>query len=580
MRALPFSDSGSQAPLCTPASDLTDQRQAISRAVKALLSVLSVLGVPVQCRALIDALVALSDGRPSFEADDYAIAREVFKGESDPKARERLKKKVQRWRRALVIWQKKTGFTLIQIAPGYKTGEGPDEVKHKTVYRLPLLELAAQVLQRPGVNMRDAACGVLAELKRRPPVIERASNRPRPDADTYRKAALTFARKMCESVGPERARAYAEDLAGEMRRIAEQIAGDADSCTPETETPAQAPDPRAVAAFDAICERLRRDAPADSTDIKEGTQGAQSTAPACVPPVTVESTQTGTDASHPMPASRDASVPPLTPEAEALQALEAFESVGVASFEVTMRDEATGAPALFEVVDGTALRSRLAHYMQRNATAGESFIVRPRGAALIQIDDLDAAALVRVLPFSLLAVETSPANYQAWIALAAVDAAAVADVRARLIRGVSADKGASGALRWPGSLNLKPARRLPSGEAPRVRVAAVAFANCATVAGMEACCVLASPSNPTPTPQQPRALRAVQALPSYDVELQRKPSRSEADAAFLAIARDRGFTRAEAIAALESVPESKAHEERERGHGDYIRRTADMVFGS
>jgi len=45
-------------------------------------------------------------------------------------------------------------------------------------------------------------------------------------------------------------------------------------------------------------------------------------------------------------------------------------------------------------------------------------ILRPRGPAVvfIQLDDLNAEAMRRVLPVSFLALETSPRNYQAWIA--------------------------------------------------------------------------------------------------------------------------------------------------------------------
>jgi hypothetical protein len=50
--------------------------------------------------------------------------------------------------------------------------------------------------------------------------------------------------------------------------------------------------------------------------------------------------------------------------------------------------------------------------------------MRPRssGAALIQLDDLDEQAIVRLRPMSFLVLRTSPGNYQAWVAVADGDA--------------------------------------------------------------------------------------------------------------------------------------------------------------
>jgi hypothetical protein len=46
-------------------------------------------------------------------------------------------------------------------------------------------------------------------------------------------------------------------------------------------------------------------------------------------------------------------------------------------------------------------------------------IIRPRSntATLIQLDDLDFARAERIAPQSVIVIETSPANYQAWVAV-------------------------------------------------------------------------------------------------------------------------------------------------------------------
>jgi hypothetical protein len=82
-----------------------------------------------------------------------------------------------------------------------------------------------------------------------------------------------------------------------------------------------------------------------------------------------------------------------------------------------------------------------------------NFIIRPRAGAcrMIQLDDLDLERTKKIYSYSFLVVETSPDNYQVWLA-ADVDA----DFVRRLKRGIGADPGASGAVRMAGSLNFKP----------------------------------------------------------------------------------------------------------------------------
>src|SRR3954463_14538843 len=58
--------------------------------------------------------------------------------------------------------------------------------------------------------------------------------------------------------------------------------------------------------------------------------------------------------------------------------------------------------------------------MMRTAnTERLNFIVRPHGPGVtfLQLDDLDAVKLARAAPPCFLALETSPGNYQAWLAI-------------------------------------------------------------------------------------------------------------------------------------------------------------------
>jgi hypothetical protein len=93
-------------------------------------------------------------------------------------------------------------------------------------------------------------------------------------------------------------------------------------------------------------------------------------------------------------------------------------------------------------------------------------IVRPHGPGVtfIQLDDLKADQLARA---AFLTIETSPGNYQAWLALPGIEDK---DFARRLRKGTGADTTASGATRVAGSLNFKD-KYAP--DFPRVQIHAV-----------------------------------------------------------------------------------------------------------
>ena len=81
-------------------------------------------------------------------------------------------------------------------------------------------------------------------------------------------------------------------------------------------------------------------------------------------------------------------------------------------------------------------------------------IVRPHGPGVtfIQLDDLKADQLARLAPAVFLTLETSPGNFQAWVALPESEDK---DFARRLRKGTGADATASGATSVAGSLNFK-----------------------------------------------------------------------------------------------------------------------------
>jgi hypothetical protein len=95
--------------------------------------------------------------------------------------------------------------------------------------------------------------------------------------------------------------------------------------------------------------------------------------------------------------------------------------------------------------------------------------VRPHGPGVtfIQLDDLKADQLPPLAPAVFLTIETSPGNYQAWLALPGIEDR---DFSRRVRKGAGADPSASGATRVAGSLNFKD-KYAP--DFPRVQILAV-----------------------------------------------------------------------------------------------------------
>jgi hypothetical protein len=143
--------------------------------------------------------------------------------------------------------------------------------------------------------------------------------------------------------------------------------------------------------------------------------------------------------------------------AEALRMLDAFASVGAHRFDVTFLDIDGGKRGFRPEQSVTQLRYSLSKLLPGLMERRNSLVVRPHGAhvTLVQLDDLDAAALSRLESVALLTLRTSPANHQAWVAVSGVAALDARDIGRRLRKGTGADLSASGATRVAGTLNYK-----------------------------------------------------------------------------------------------------------------------------
>jgi len=139
-----------------------------------------------------------------------------------------------------------------------------------------------------------------------------------------------------------------------------------------------------------------------------------------------------------------------------------FSAMEVDEFAVTMLKDrkTTGRATFYPRLRTKELLSVLRSLIDRNGTAMESLIIRPKSENFIQVDDCTDEQLQRLGPLAFLAIETSLGNYQVWLALPHGTQKSERDaIRRRLyesIKGV--DRAASGALRCPGSINHKPGR--------------------------------------------------------------------------------------------------------------------------
>jgi hypothetical protein len=173
--------------------------------------------------------------------------------------------------------------------------------------------------------------------------------------------------------------------------------------------------------------------------------------------------------------------PPCVPKKEFLEtpllALEAFKSVGTESFFSMFKCEATETLISKFTESAENFENSLHAHFIKSESEKVSFCVRPEVDHLIQLDDLSETNVNLFKPFSFLSVETSPGNFQSWIALDADSADGRCEIRQQLFGKLAelggVDKNASGSLRFPGFRNFK--KKYKEAGFPRVRITAVSM---------------------------------------------------------------------------------------------------------
>jgi hypothetical protein len=206
--------------------------------------------------------------------------------------------------------------------------------------------------------------------------------------------------------------------------------------------------------------------------------------------------------------------------------LNAFASVGAAVFNLTLTDiRGDNIPRLRYLaglrphpetkrlpdIGLDELRRRIGRVLQDAAGALHNVIIRPRSSSttLIQLDDLDSAMAERIASWAFLVFQTSPANYQAWVA---VEQGAPEDFGRRLRKGIRADLTASGSTRLAGSLNFKP-KYAPAF--PTVEIIHASSGNVTSMAALEQAGFVAAPEPPRGPQRTREPARSSSKWPSY-----------------------------------------------------------------
>jgi hypothetical protein len=138
----------------------------------------------------------------------------------------------------------------------------------------------------------------------------------------------------------------------------------------------------------------------------------------------------------------------------ALEMVSVFASVGAERFDLThtnLQEEKRGFRPKQTLEQ---IRGSLPYLLPSSVRRQNNVIIRPHSAVadLIQLDDLKPETLEKVKPVAFLVIETSPGNFQAWVAVAGDPGK---DFARRLRKGTGADASASGATRVAGTANYK-----------------------------------------------------------------------------------------------------------------------------
>jgi hypothetical protein len=267
--------------------------------------------------------------------------------------------------------------------------------------------------------------------------------------------------------------------------------------------------------------------------------------------------------------------------------LAAFEAAGVRYFALTLATEDRQRWEYRPKLTPKGLSKKLPMYFEYCERLHLNFIIRPKGSncRLVQLDDLDIEKTKKICTYGFLAIETSPGNYQVWLAVENCDS----DFTRRLKRGVGADMGASGAVKIAGSINFK-SKYAPNY--PRVKIfhtnIGQYYAHYAEVEELETSGIVAEPIPVKKLLSQVKDSRPPNAWPDYqkcldnapDSTSHEGPDRSRADYTWskIALQKFRWLKQSEKVAEKLYTLSEKAQERGEEAGLEYCRSTVQSAL--
>lgn len=249
---------------------------------------------------------------------------------------------------------------------------------------------------------------------------------------------------------------------------------------------------------------------------------------------------------------------------EAMRMIDAFASVGATHFDVTFLDIEGSKRGFRPEQSVYQVKHSLPKLLPGLTERRNSLVVRPRSnsPAIIQLDDLTSDTLAPLRDVAFLTLQTSPGNYQAWVAVSGLSDPK--DFARRLRKGAQADISASGATRVAGTLNYK---RKYEPDFPMVAIEEAHPGRIVTPSQLQEIGLLAPEPAASAAPFRVYRRRSGRQWPDYQHTLTGAPPNhgntgpdvSRADFFWSLVAAQRGFS-IEAIAEQLMALSSKAQE--------------------
>lgn len=276
----------------------------------------------------------------------------------------------------------------------------------------------------------------------------------------------------------------------------------------------------------------------------------------------------------------------------ALQMVDIFTQSGADRFDVTLTN-ANGDKIRYRPNLTTAeVRHKIPQSLALSSQEKHNIIIRPRDSRenvfFVQLDDLKQENLEKVEAIAFMTIETSPNNYQAWVAVSTEPQTDEKEVARNLRKTAGADLTASGATRLAGTQNFK---EKYAPHYPTITIRSYEVGLVVSVQELNAKGLLTTPTpqtSPTPRPIRRNSYtyqneKKPSRFPDYNKCLQNAPPNSEgnaqdtsrADFTWCMIAIDWGWTVQETAQQL--LMERNSSSKRQRDGERYAMLTAQRA---